>query len=63
MKQAPDENSDVVSGKQVWKCESSKSITTVTEYARYQQRMLHKEIEVKCACNGASSKGRTRETV
>ena len=47
MKQEADENCDVVSGKQVWKCESSKSITTVSEYARYQQKILHKEIEVE----------------
>lgn len=46
MKQAADENCDVVTGKQIWRCESSKSITTVTEYARYQQRMLQKEAEV-----------------
>ena len=47
MKQEADENCDVVSGKQVWKCDSSKSITTVSEYARYQQKILHKEIEVE----------------
>ena len=45
MKQAADENCDIVSGKQVWKCESSKSITTVAEYASYQQKMLQKERE------------------
>jgi tetratricopeptide (TPR) repeat protein len=45
MKQAADENCDVGSGRQIWKCESSKSVTTVAEYARYQQNMLQKERE------------------
>ena len=46
MKQAVDENCDVGSRRQIWKCESSKSVTTVAEYARYQQNMLQKEREV-----------------
>ena len=46
VKQAADENCDMASGRQVWRCESSKSVTTVTEYERYQQKMLQKEAEV-----------------
>ena len=49
MKQAADENCDLASGRQVWKCESSKSVTTVAEYATYQQKMLQKEREVRKA--------------
>ena len=35
-----------MSRKQIWRCESSKSITTVIEYARYQQKKLEREAEV-----------------
>ena len=47
MKQAADENCDVVTGRQAWKCESSKTVTTVNEYAKYQQKMLQRELEVQ----------------
>lgn len=39
IQQAADENSDPSGRRQVWKCESSRSSTTVKEYAQYQQRV------------------------
>ena len=44
--QAADENWDVGGRRQVWRCESSKSQTTIREYASYQRKVLLEEKEV-----------------
>lgn len=40
IQQAADENSDSSGRRQVWKCESSRSFTTIKEYAGYQKRVF-----------------------
>lgn len=39
IQQAADENTDPSGRRQVWKCESNRSFTTIKEYAGYQQRV------------------------
>ena len=37
VQQAADENTDPSGRKQIWRCESSRSKTTIQEYAEYQK--------------------------
>lgn len=44
IQQAADENADPSGRRQVWKCESSRSFTTIKEYAGYQRRVAEGQV-------------------
>ncbi len=44
VQQAADENTELNGHKQVWRCESQRTYTTVKEYAKYQKQMLQKKV-------------------
>jgi len=57
IQQAADENWDPAGRRQVWKCESSKSLTTIKEYASYQQKVLEEREEDSTSGSGSDSDG------